>query len=398
LVLVTTLWTDIEILRFIDACEQGTCSAPNTGSDLLRTLAADRDVSVGQGDYAPFLRELAGLAEAELLRWNMVLIPSHMRQPTPAEPQGYLDHMREFALTYKGRNQARGRVIQAPLPDPAEDDGRSIATLTLEDVAKCIGRKYVPHQAVQLLIESGISLEDDPADEGETWEKLFVIFMMLEQGTSGQRRELRHFVGAWLDDQLRIGASDEERARIEPDLARQGWFVKDGRLVIGEPVRRGRGTQTPMPAVDRLHPTVWKAAETRWKTKHLHDAVIAASKAVNAMLQKKVGRNDVSEVKLIQPTFSSKPPTATEPRLRFTDIADRQTRDSVTAGMLQFGVGCFMAMRNPIGHRPDDEHKMTEQEALEQLAAWSLFARWIDRAEVVEAESASSSARAIAGT
>jgi hypothetical protein len=120
------------------------------------------------------------------------------------------------------------------------------------------------------------------------------------------------------------------------------------------------------------------------KAKHLHDAVIAASKAVNAMLQEKVGRNDVSEVKLIQPAFSSKPPTATESRLRFPDIADQQTRDSVTAGVLQFGVGCFMAIRNPIGDRLDDEHEMTEQEASEQLAAWSLFARWIDRAEVVK--------------
>jgi uncharacterized protein (TIGR02391 family) len=383
---VTTFWNDIEILRFIDACEQGKRNDPHTGSDLLRTLAADRGVSVDQGDYARFLSELARLGEAELLQWTMLQIPARLRQPTPDEPQTYLDHMREFALTYNGRNQARGRVIQAPVPDPLEDDGRPIASLTLEDVAKCIGRKYVPHQAVQLLIEAGISLKDDPADEGDTWEKLFAIFMTLETGVSGQRRELRYFVGAWLDDQLRIGPSDEERERIEPDLARQGWFVRDGRLVIGEPVRRSRGTKTPVPAIDQLHPIVWKEAETRWKTKHRHDAVLAASKAVNAMLQQKVGRNDVSEVKLVQSTFSSNPPSTAEPRLRFPDIADQQTRDSTTAGVLQFGVGCFMATRNPIGHRPDNEHEIAEEEALEQLAAWSLFARWIDRAEVVRDE------------
>lgn len=119
---VTTFWNDIEILRFIDASERGERSAGNTGSDLLRALAADRGVSVDQSDYARFLHELAVLQQAALLEWNMVQIPAHVRQPTLAEPQGYLDHMYDFALTYKGRNQAKGRVIYEPLPDPAEDN------------------------------------------------------------------------------------------------------------------------------------------------------------------------------------------------------------------------------------------------------------------------------------
>jgi uncharacterized protein (TIGR02391 family) len=382
--LVTTFWNDIEILRFIDACEQGKRSAPNSGSDLLRTLAADRGVDVDHGDYARFLRELAALADAALLRWSMVPVPVHVRQPTPAEPQGYLDHMREFALTYKGRNQAKGRVVYMPTPDPAEDDGRMIRHMTLKNIADIIGASYSTVEVLDFLADSGVSLEGfsfgNVVGEGPSFAKHALYEMAT--GTSGRRRELRNFIGAWLDDQLHTGPSDDERDRIERDLARQGWFVKDGRLVIGEPVRRGHGKQTPTPAVEQLHPIVWKAAETRWKAKHLHDAVIAASKAVNAMLQEKVGRNDVSEVKLVQSAFSSKPPTATEPRLRFPDIADQQTRDSVTAGALQFGVGCFMATRNPIGHRPDDEHEMTEQEALEQLAAWSLFTRWIERATV----------------
>ena len=69
-------------------------------------------------------------------------------------------------------------------------------------------------------------------------------------------------------------------------------------------------------------------------------------------------------------------------RLRFPDIDGEQTRASVTAGVLSFGVGCFKAIRNPLGHLPDDQHDITEPEALEQLAAWSLFARWIERAQV----------------
>jgi uncharacterized protein (TIGR02391 family) len=379
-----TFWTDIEILRFIDAAEKREHGTVGSGLDMLKTLAAERGVGLADDDYRRFLRELFVLHNAGLLTWVPMQSPARVRPITPAEPLDYLNNSRDFALTYAGRNHAQGRVVLVPLPDPTEDDGRMIACLTLEDIAKSIGRQYDPHQAVLLLADSRLALDHDPGADGATSEKLLVIFAELSQGSSGERRELRHFLGAWLDDQLHTGPTDDERDSIERDLARQGWFVRDGRLVVGEPVRRGRGTQTPMPAVDRLHPIVWKAAETRWKAKHLHDAVIAASKAVNAMLQTKIGRSDVSEVRLIQQTFSSKPPAATEPRLRFPDIADRQTRDSVTAGALQFGVGCFMATRNPIGHRPDDEHEMTEQEALEQLAAWSLFARWIDRAEVVE--------------
>jgi hypothetical protein len=301
----------------------------------------------------------------------------------PEDPNDYLQNIRDFALTYNGRNQARGRVIQAPLPHPAEDDGRMIASLTLEYVAKSITHQLDQFQVAQLIIEGGISGEHEfPEHEGSFTDRLLVYFLTLSQGTSGHRRELRHFVGAWLDDRLYVGPSDDEREQTESLLERQGWFVKDGRLVVGEPVRKRRDTSTPAPKLDELHPIAWVAAQPQWKAGHLHDAVLAASKAVNAMLESKVGRSDVSEVKLVSESFSEKAPVDGSPRLRFPDIEGVQTRGSVTAGVLSFGVGCFKAIRNPLGHLPDDQHDITEQEALEQLAAWSLFARWIERAEV----------------
>lgn len=312
--------------------------------------------------------------------------PGRVRQITPAEPLDFLNNSRDFSLTYEGRNQAQGRVILVPLPDPAEDDGRMIASLTLEYVAKSIARQLDQFQVAQLIVEGGISGEHEfPEDEGSFTDRLLVYFLNLSQGTSCHRRELRYFVGAWLDDRLYVGPSDEERERTESLLARQGWFVNDGRLVIGEPVRKQRDTSAPAPKLDELHPMVWAAAQPQWKAGHLHDAVMAASKAVNAMLESKVGRSDVSEVKLVTEALSEKPPTESARRLRFPDIDGEQTRASVTAGVLSFGVGCFKAIRNPLGHLPDDQHDITEQEALEQLAAWSLFARWIERAQVEQA-------------
>jgi hypothetical protein len=380
---VSVAWNDIEILAYIDACERGERGLPDTGAELVRAMATERGVSVDAGDYARFLRELDVLGKAGLLEWQMVQIPAHVRQPSPNEPQWFLDHMMAFALTYEGRNHAKGRVIQVPLPDPDEDDERPIASLTLEYVAKSISRQLDQFQIAQLIIEGGISGEHEfPEHEGSFTDRLLVYFLNLSRGTSGHRRELRHFIGAWLDDRLYVGPSDDERERTESLLARQGWFVKNGRLVIGEPVRKTRDASPPAPKLDELHPMVWDAAESRIRAGQLRDAVMAASRAVNSMLQTKVNRDDISEVKLVQAAFSTSPPASRAWRLRFSDITNEQTRDSVTVGAMNFGVGCFMAIRNPIGHLPDDQHDITEHEALEQLAAWSLFARWIDRATV----------------
>jgi Protein of unknown function (Hypoth_ymh) len=54
---------------------------------------------------------------------------------------------------------------------------------------------------------------------------------------------------------------------------------------------------------------------------------------------------------------------------------------------MDFGAGCFEAIRNPAAH----EHglNLPEQVALEQLAAFSLLARWIEECEVDMADGAS---------
>lgn len=47
----------------------------------------------------------------------------------------------------------------------------------------------------------------------------------------------------------------------------------------------------------------------------------------------------------------------------------REFTSSRPCGVLSLGVGCFRAIRNPLGHLPDDQHDITEQETVEQLAA-----------------------------
>jgi len=101
-------------------------------------------------------------------------------------------------------------------------------------------------------------------------------------GGGAQRRKGRELIGAWSDDRLHTGPSEAERTRIRRDLARQGWSVVEGRLVIGEPA----------------------------------DAVLAVAKAANAMLQEKLNRHYVSDVALVREAFSSDPQAEGTRRLR----------------------------------------------------------------------------------
>ena len=382
---MTIFWNEFEILRLIDACDKGELGGIMNGVDLAQKLAVERRQPVGEQDLIALIRELFVLHSAGLVTWLVMHSHGRVRPITPNEPHDYLSHLRDFALTIDGRDRARGQMLQVPVPDPAEDDGRMIASLTLEDVARIIASVYSPFQAIRLLIESGISPEHDSGEEGETWGKLLHIFVELSLGTSGQRRELRYFLGAWMDDRLHTGPSEEQRVKIEADLARQGWFVNDGRLVIGERVHGSARASVPTATAEGLHESVVEAAAPRWRASDRHGAVLAAAKAVNAMLQRKLGRCDIAEVGLVQEAFSRNAAAEGKPRLRFPDIEDEKTRESMQQGALSFGVGCFQAIRNPVGHLPDEQHELTEQGALERLGALSLLARWIDQAKLTSA-------------
>lgn len=146
--------------------------------------------------------------------------------------------------------------------------------------------------------------------------------------------------------------------------------------------RLGGGDTSPRITAASLHPLIWAAAKAQWSTGHRHEAVLAASKAVNSHLQAKVSRRDVSEMDLVRQAFSERGPVEGKPRLRFSHIEDEQTRESMRRGAMEFGAGCFAAIRNPVGHLPNDQLDLDEQAALERLAALSLLLRWIDEAAV----------------
>lgn len=180
--------------------------------------------------------------------------------------------------------------------------------------------------------------------------------------------------------QAENSTNSNDEFKAERDAARRLLARLSNHLEVT--TRLGGQDNSPRVLASSMHPLIWSAAQAQWSTGHRHEAVLAAAKAVNSSLQAKVGRRDVSEQDLIRQSFSSDAPTPGRPRLRFDTITDEQTRESMRQGVMNFGAGCFGAIRNPLGHLPNDEVELPEQIAVEQLAALSLLARWIDDADL----------------
>lgn len=140
------------------------------------------------------------------------------------------------------------------------------------------------------------------------------------------------------------------------------------------------GPDTPLLDARLMHPWVWEGAKPLWQSGHLREAVRVASVKVNAEVQNKLGRRDASEVALLQSAYSQDEPKPGQPRLRLPDDDGGKTALSVRRGVVALAEGCYAALRNPSSHDVLDE--LPEVEALEQLAAFSLLARFVDRSEV----------------
>jgi uncharacterized protein (TIGR02391 family) len=146
-----------------------------------------------------------------------------------------------------------------------------------------------------------------------------------------------------------------------------------------EELAQNLGENAPELSAAKLHPWVWAGAKSLWQSGHYREAVEAAAKKVNAKTQNRVDRRDVSETDLFKQSFSKGPPAPGKARLRRMADDGSKTFDSVQRGAMSLAEGIFAGMRNPLSH--EEGHELSEQEALEYLAALSVLARWVDDAE-----------------
>lgn len=209
-------------------------------------------------------------------------------------------------------------------------------------------------------------------------------------GDEARDEEARRAAARRLQGRLELATRVVEA--IDPELASKFEMATKPRTLAGlaevarslfdehEELLAAIGEVGPRLAAEALHPMVWDSARSLWQTEHRRQAVEAAANAVNAMLQAKLGSRQLSGAKLANEAFSRQPASEEHPRLRFPGTSEDVDRDTWTSrheGARSFAVGCFMALRNLAAH---GDEELPEQLALEQLAAFSILARWIDEA------------------
>jgi uncharacterized protein (TIGR02391 family) len=367
-------WDDVELLRLIDDLEESEAGVLGNGLGLMQRGAADEILDPNR-DYAAFAHELLLARGAGFIVFDERGVWPPNADPL-SNPNSWLQQIRDIRLTLAGRDRARGRIVMRPLPDPDEDDDRPIAGMTLEEIARAVGDAYTGGQLPRFLLDSGIPDEFLLGQvSGSKWTYVLDVFERLHDGGSAARRALREFIGSWLENRLHTGPRDEVRERVVAQLARQGWFVQDSRLIIGEL----QVTQVPAaPPIGRdariaaLHPNVRRVAERYLESGHMEVAIFEAFKAVNKRVKELTGLEaDGSDLMAKAFRDDSAP-------IQLGDNSTRTGRD-IQAGFRFMFMGAVLGIRNPDAHElfvPLDG-----EEALEKLAFASMLMRRLDESQ-----------------
>ena len=198
-----------------------------------------------------FVRLLNVAAEDELVGFELIP-PLAMAAPRPDE-YAYLQSLRNFRLRAKGIDRARGERIVEQQPHPDEDDGRRLPIRVIESVSEAIGADLRGDETRSFLLDAGVPEDRCPESvvDGESEYIRSVLSDLMERGPSG-RRVVRGVIGRWLSDDLEVGPTLKQRAKLIDTLTRAGWKPKRSTLVITSPNRPTRYQRTESPAAAAL--------------------------------------------------------------------------------------------------------------------------------------------------
>jgi len=139
-----------------------------------------------------------------------------------------------------------------------------------------------------------------------------------------------------------------------------------------------------------LHPIVWQAAAPQWTIHEYRIAISEAATALTNYWREKLHRLDVDGTQFWQQSLSPTPPTLGNPKIVWPGDDRDKTKKSMKNGLpslatslKDLAVGMALTSRNVSAHA---QRLLTEQEAMEQLAAYSFLARLLDMCEVQFAE------------
>jgi uncharacterized protein (TIGR02391 family) len=369
-------WDDLQLLHLIDELEASEqLGSLVTGYTFMQAASDGQPVDWNR-DGRAFARELVIARAAGYLEWNEM---TRLGAPSPdlaTDPQQWLQDIRDLRLTLSGRDRARGRMIQRPLPDPEEDDDRPITGMTLEEIARQIGDTYSGSQLPRYLSDSGIPQEFIPTEMmGSKWAYVLGVLESLHDGGSAARRTLREFIGGWLQGRLHAPPPPDVRERIAALLGAQGWHIDDDKLVIGEQTSGVAEALTPLAQDARiaaLHSDVREVADRYLESGHPEVAIFEAFKAINKRV-KTMTDLDLDGSKLMGEAFSN-----TDPPLILGDLSTQTGRD-IQAGFRFLFMGAVQGIRNPDAH--ELFKALDAEEALETLAFASMLMRRLDEAK-----------------
>lgn len=372
-------WDNITILQAVDRHQERFGGGEVWGVDGRQLMEEVAGGQVAEDQFSRgFIRELEIAAAEGYLTFSVEIYGGSPEQTRRSYPYQYLQQVRNFALTVKGQDRARGIRIVQPLPDPDQDDGRPIPTLVLEQIASAIAEEYTPQQIGTFLGEAGIPLDRLPLPEGtpdvraDRGGAVWGVLIGLDQWGSEGRRILRSFVGSWLDDRFISGPTDELRDDLVEKLGRRGWYVVDGNLIIGDPTKSKR-VRSPILRDARLaalHPEILTVSGQLFRDGHRAAAVFEAAKAVHNRVKKMTGLPG-DGAGLMGNAFKDDQPT-----LPLADLST-QTGKDIQSGYRFLFMGSQQAIRNPSAHEQFGELK--DDEAFELLGLASLLMRKLDQ-------------------
>lgn len=371
-------WDNIQILQKVDEYQEQYGGGEVWSVDGRQLMDAVAGTQVTEDSlWRGFIRELEILRDEGYLTFKVEIYPGNPDQIRQSNPYYWLQQVRSFGLTVKGQDRARGIRVVQPLPNPDEDDGRNISGLLLEQIALAIATEYMPQQIMVFLLEGGVPLDRLPLPVGTPQVDpdragfVYGVLVGLDLWGSEGRRILRSFIGAWIDDRMESGPPEDLRRKLVEELARRGWYVVEGDLVIGEPAR-GTHTRSPVLRDARLaalHPEIVKVAEQLFQDGHRAAAVFEAAKAVNNRVKAMSGL-PTDGAGMMGDAFNDK-----KPPLVVADLRTQTGKDEQSGYRFLF-MGSQQAIRNPAAHEPFGQ--MDDDEAFELLGLASHLMRKLD--------------------
>jgi hypothetical protein len=181
------------------------------------------------------------------------------------------------------------------------------------------------------------------------------------------------------------------RALVTPgDIRKSAANVRGRLLAMLDEVKASSDSNLPAFAPAQMHPVIWGAAAAPWTSHQYRVAVREAAEALTLDWKARLGREDASDTEFWQQTLSPGPPTPGRPKLVWPGEPTHKTTKSIRGGLQPLAsalnglaTGLNLTVRNVTTHT---RHELSEQDAMERLAAYSYLARLLDQCMARSAE------------